>query len=295
MVSNRLSSSMYRPLTDNLSCYNLPMERDCYFDNCKAILIILVVLGHLIEPWIQSSYGVRAVYLFIYSFHIPVFVFISGYFAKYIKDYSAKEVRYLGLFLLFTLLYLPFTHQSIAANLLTPYWLLWFLVSLVAWYALLQFFRRLPHPIIIAVVLAMAAGYIDAIGYPGSLSRTLVFFPFFLLGYYTDKASFIILDQKASWAILGAALAFATLYATQVDPRWLYGSYSYSTLGATSWFAGIYRLILYALASIVGLAFLSLIPTSTKKITHLGQYTLWIFLFHGLVIKLWSVIVLNQA
>ncbi|MDA3100191.1 acyltransferase family protein, partial [Staphylococcus pseudintermedius] len=57
-------------------------KRDAFFDNARAILIFLVVFGHLIQPYTDAHPTVYALYLLIYSFHMPAFLFISGYFAK---------------------------------------------------------------------------------------------------------------------------------------------------------------------------------------------------------------------
>ena len=57
-------------------------KRSAYWDNIKAILIFLVVLGHFLLAMQKKSVLVEAVYWWIYSFHMPAFVFASGYFAK---------------------------------------------------------------------------------------------------------------------------------------------------------------------------------------------------------------------
>lgn len=271
------------------------MERDCYFDNAKAILIILVVVGHIIEPFIQANYGLKTLYVFIYSFHIPVFVLLTGYFARYIKDYSAKEIKYIGLFLAFTILYWPLSGRDLLINLVRPYWLLWFLISLASWYILLHFFRQLKHPIVVAFFVAIVAGYINQIGYFASLSRTLVFFPFFLAGYYLDKNTFTQVSKRRAISIALPLILTLAVYGQYIDYHWLYGSYSYTALGHTEWFAGFYRIGFYVVATIISVAFLSIIPANRTIYTQLGQYTLWIFLFHGLIIRLWRIIVLNQA
>ncbi len=261
------------------------MERNAYFDNTKAILIILVILGHIVEPWRDSVYGCKVAYLFIYSFHIPVFVFITGYFAKYIKNFKPKEIKYLGLFVIFTFLYLPFTKRIFLTNLIIPYWILWYLISLVCWYLLLPIFKRLRHPILISLIIAITAGYIHQIGYVASISRTLVFLPFFLAGYYLDKDKFKVLTKEKAIAIMAIALVSLVILGHSIDHRWLWGSFSYASLNHPEWFAGVYRLGVYAIAVVVGLSFFSLIPQTKRFYSCIGRYTLWIYLIHGLLIK----------
>ena len=62
-------------------------ERIYYWDNLKCLLIFLVVVGHFLIPvYHDSGRSIEAVYFFIYLFHMPAFIFVSGFFAKsYLK------------------------------------------------------------------------------------------------------------------------------------------------------------------------------------------------------------------
>ena len=57
-------------------------QRDYLFDNYKAFLIILVVVGHFIELTSEDNNLLIAMKWIIFSFHMPAFVFISGYFSR---------------------------------------------------------------------------------------------------------------------------------------------------------------------------------------------------------------------
>ena len=67
-------------------------ERDYYFDNLKAVLIFLVVLGHFLLPIYDDAFLVVLKRL-IYVFHMPLFVFVSGYFSKNIYKNGNKKTR----------------------------------------------------------------------------------------------------------------------------------------------------------------------------------------------------------
>ncbi|MBR1625808.1 MAG: acyltransferase family protein, partial [Bacteroidales bacterium] len=56
-------------------------QRDSFFDGLKFVLITLVVLGHSIGP-VSTVYPLSVIYDFIYFFHMPLFIFVSGYFTK---------------------------------------------------------------------------------------------------------------------------------------------------------------------------------------------------------------------
>ena len=51
---------------------SMDTKRD-YFSITRAILIFLVVFGHMIQPYTSESKYLSALYLLIYSFHMPSF------------------------------------------------------------------------------------------------------------------------------------------------------------------------------------------------------------------------------
>ena len=60
------------------------MKKRIYtLDNLKAVLIFLVVLGHLLISFTHATCNsAKYISSFIYSFHMPLFIIISGYFSK---------------------------------------------------------------------------------------------------------------------------------------------------------------------------------------------------------------------
>ena len=60
-------------------------ERDYLWDNIKALLIFFVVAGHVLEMNPVKCEFALGVDAFIYSFHMPAFVFASGFFSKNIS------------------------------------------------------------------------------------------------------------------------------------------------------------------------------------------------------------------
>ena len=66
-------------------------------DIAKGIAIILVVYGHVIEhsmaPWGFQDFFQNPVFKIIYTFHMPLFVFISGYLmANSLNRHSVHDV-----------------------------------------------------------------------------------------------------------------------------------------------------------------------------------------------------------
>ena len=55
-------------------------ERLAYIDNIKCFAIVLVVLGHLIQYiYYPNTFDHNHVFRYIYSFHMPLFMAISGF------------------------------------------------------------------------------------------------------------------------------------------------------------------------------------------------------------------------
>src|SRR4051812_48829782 len=64
--------------------------RDSTMDALKGAAILLVVLGHAV----QSSYvnfDSNPLFRVIYAFHMPLFMFVSGYIAFYGRDNSSMS------------------------------------------------------------------------------------------------------------------------------------------------------------------------------------------------------------
>ena len=54
-----------------------------HFDSAKHLLITLVVVVHIIKFGASDQFGeARALAVWIYSFHMPAFIFLSGIFVS---------------------------------------------------------------------------------------------------------------------------------------------------------------------------------------------------------------------
>lgn len=66
-------------------------QRLYYIDNLRGFLIILVILGHCIQN-LYTDFDHNIVFRYIYSFHMPLFMFISG-FVSYKKEYAWQSLK----------------------------------------------------------------------------------------------------------------------------------------------------------------------------------------------------------
>lgn len=69
--------------------------RDTYIDIVKGIAILLVVVGHTLVD-LTDVKALNTLFNFIYSFHMPLFFFLSGYVEEtYRSNYREKELQML--------------------------------------------------------------------------------------------------------------------------------------------------------------------------------------------------------
>jgi fucose 4-O-acetylase-like acetyltransferase len=274
-------------------------QRDYYFDNAKFILIFFVVFGHLIQSFIEQNEMVYTLYKVIYTFHMPAFILVSGFFARglYEKGYIKKVARKLILpYLIFQLIYSVFYYflyneSHLVVDPLDPHWSLWFLISLFFWNMMLFGFSRLKPitGVLLALAIGLGVGYVDWISNYLSLSRTFVFFPLFLLGYYLTKDQVQILTRPAfrmvAILLFVAAFIFYSIF-PDISYQWLFGSKSYHALETPAVIGMFVRLGLYLLSTIMVLSFLAIVPKSKIFFTNLGKNTLYVYLLHGFFIRI---------
>jgi fucose 4-O-acetylase-like acetyltransferase len=265
--------------------------RDPFLDNSKFVLIAMVVFGHLLEPILDRSLLAHTIYLLIYSFHIPAFVFLAGVTTNSNK-WGCRDGSLLWTLVLFQCLYVLVARVNHLQYLYSfPYWLMWFLLSLLYWRlaAAVLIYRKLPHWVILSssVVLCAVAGYFH-LGRTLSMMRTLVFCPFFFLGllYGKEVVAFVrrrsVLVTTLSCAVFAAAF-FAAAH-SGIDLEWLYGGTRYSAMGRAMLSAWAIRLSLLAIGMILTMAFLKLVPARKLWFTDRGKSSLEVYLLHGLFV-----------
>ncbi|MFA1551626.1 acyltransferase family protein [Actinomadura chokoriensis] len=280
-----------------------PKERDAYFDNVKFFLIMLVVLGHCWEVFRNDSHAVNAVYSLVYAFHMPAFVFVSGYFSRgFMKSTEKFRVVFPTLIVPYVIFDVLYRMQLVIIRgnefrlheLFRPQFLMWFLVALVLWRLSAPLWSHLRHPVAVSVALCLVAGS-WSFNSDSTLCRAAGLLPFFVLGLTVrrDRVEALRGPGWTRWA--GAAALLAALpiaYVWQlgaVVPKvergvllWNRG-YEHMGFGALEGMA--YRLLALGIAVVLGMAFLAAVPRGRAWYTALGTRTMYVYLLHGLVVK----------
>ena len=157
------------------------------WDNIKGILITLVVVGHFIEPYLEVSDIYSSIWIFIYTFHMPLFIFAAGFFHSN-KNIRSKVTYYLFLYVLMTVLLFAFDRMlgfDIRLHLLNNDGTPWFMLLMAFCTAITYLLRDCPQALVLVTVFLVGinSGYDPAIGDMLCLSRLFVFYPFYYMGY----------------------------------------------------------------------------------------------------------------
>ena len=269
--------------------------RDYLFDNYKAMLIILVVIGHFIQPCYENNLFLFTIKYLIYAFHMPAFIFISGYFSK--KDISWEKafqklmIPYLGFELIYYFYYTCLLGLDLPLNIIIPKFTLWYLLALFAWKVITPYFRKIPHCFWISVGVALAAGMIPVSMTAFSLSRILVFYPYFLAGLYFEKKKLVELRNNRNRVISAAGiLAFAVFFAMGArnvgfKVSYFYGKSSYVNMGQGAIEGILVRLLCFGIGFFFIYAVAILMTEKHSRFSQLSNASMAIYLFHGLVFK----------
>ncbi|MGP0586772.1 acyltransferase family protein [Paenibacillus timonensis] len=278
-------------------------QGEIFFLNLRFLLILCVFVGNAIEPLTLRIDGLQALYQWIFTFHMPLFVFVTGYFAKpnLTGGKGRKIMLQIGLqYLIFQSLYsvldvAVFRVDHIHHSFFAPYLLLWFLVSHLGWRWMLLLMQKCSplQQLAASILLAVLVGYLQIDGVWFSVSRTFVFLPFFVLGYHFSDRLLNFLQNPivkiASTFVSLSLLVTLGLATSNIHPGWLYGNMTYIQLGHPEWYTGLFRLLLYPVQLLSGLAFLGLVPSRASRLTELGRRTLYVFLLHGFIVRLAAV------
>lgn len=266
--------------------------RDSWYDNAKAILILSVVIGHLatgdISPerdWV-NSFG-----KFIYFFHMPVFMMISGRFSRGRvdrKEYGKAVVHLLIPYLILQtgmiLLYSAMDIKTSGFSYLSPLFGLWYLFVLFLYSVISPQLCRFRFLFPVSILAAIAAAFLPSPLF-GGFQRAVMFYPFFLFGYYTSSCSFAFC--KKVWFRCISVLFFAALLLFMMffGPSLRMDLFTLKTViadidGSNHWLIALEYLLHYAGSFVCFFAIMGISPTRKTFFSYVGVYSVYVYALH---------------
>lgn len=271
-------------------------SRDPWLDNVKMVLVTFVVVGHSIAL-VEDTRGSHWVYDFLYLWHIPAFVLVSGYLSQsFAWDHRRLKA------LLYTLA-IPYVVFEAALYLfrvrvvgedvpgvlwLQPHWTMWYLIVLLMW--------RLITPVLtlhwlflpVSIVVSVVGGFWHTEWL--MIPRFLGLLPFFVLGLYLRPHHLKRLDDlwvrlAALGALIGIfVMGFYTDEWAQTALFWY--DAGYEELPIDNEIAFQTRLTVMVLGMVGAFSVMALVPRrSLGWFTTMGTATMVVYLFHGFAIK----------
>lgn len=265
-----------------------------WIDSLKGALIFLVVIGHIMLPAQGVAPAVRVTFELVYLFHMPLFVFVSGFLAKHTID-GRGRLRVERIFTYFVAgLVFNMAVRIADGSSVSPLHLLmfpsapWYLVSMAWWMMLVPFFSRL-RPIwggalgfLVSLGVAMLSDQTDFF----ALSRTAHFLPYFMVGYYVSRPALERLRCPRVRVVLAlvaiAVLAAFFLFEGDLRPIlfFMYGA-SDCTLPISR--AVPAYVLVSSLGIVLALGLVAIVPSHCRPLEVLGKRTFPVYVFHRLL------------
>ena len=275
-------------------------KRIALWDNLKFLLIIFVVIGHYTQQFRADNEILQRIYVFIYSFHMPIFIFVTGLFSKKAVDEKniKKVLPYLTCFFATTLIL--FITRALLGwapvfELFSPSGISWYLMSMFFMFLITMLIKdyKPKYIFVLSLIIGVMCGFVQTEN-PDFFTwmRTLTFYPFFCLGYISDREKIEKATNKISIKIT-AVIFFVAIYlliyfypkqANKIS-RLNTARHTFSELGRFAPYGWELRLLTYAISFAAIFLLISLIPRKRiKGFTSLGERTLGIYMFHYVII-----------
>ena len=176
-------------------------------------------------------------------------------------------------------------------NIFLPQYAFWYLLSLFFWNISIDYIYKFKPIIIVSFILGIYCGLFGNIDRVFSLSRTICFFPFFILGYSFDKEKTEKLRSlNKALPIIGIALSVGLTAFANIKgyiPIKMYEMIqSYNNTKVDNIPGGIERAVIYLIAVLMIVCVISLVPNKEYWFTKYGTRTVCIYIFSSFLIKI---------
>ena len=263
--------------------------RNSYIDSIKTILIFSVVLTHCLVRNGGGKIDEYIVMNFLYSFNMPIFVFVSGFLFSTKKTWDKMLWGCLELFTsycLFQCLWMILNHNAVTLQtIIIPQFTLWYILSLVFWRIIVKVFSYVCVNkyawLVLSIVISLCCGFIP-LTRELSFQRTFSFLPFFIMGSMC-RGTYVLdyirkLNKKISLMII--FILVIIFYQIGKPPYWiLCGRSSFYDYPLLMTYSPLLKLCWYFYTIIGSVCILNIMPDKFS-IAKYGSRTLTVYLLH---------------
>lgn len=291
-------------------------KRNSLLDYDKGILIFLVTVGHVIQGFLiggaWSDFYLNKLYMFIYSFHMPAFMMISGFlFYNSYHRRNVKEIlknKFITLFVPivcwnvvgFLFLYIPKHWREISSirglfHAALSYATLWFLISVLINSLMVivisQLYRKICHAAssrkadIAGLVFLFLCSLVIPFG-----DKYVFMLPYYIGGYLLAKykSDFFTGKSKKTELILCVCFLVSVMFFRKEDYVYTTGIYVFRQ--PQQFLIDIYRWATGALGTVFIITCLKRtykcrgLSLINQKLEDAGKYTLPIYAIQNLIL-----------
>lgn len=264
--------------------------RNYLFDNLKALMLFLVVIGHILDPYIERQDSIyRYLMQYIYLFHMPMFAFITGYFTKNTEKARNTAVRnvlipYLFWQILYIATALLFIRMGLAnyntdvfrPSLLLPSSPLYYLLCVFIWKVFAKDLAGLRFPLLFSFAAGLLVSFVFDEAFHIGWGACFSLLIFFVLGLLcTEEHVKIIrkIPRPAAVAVLSAAVIPSVLLPYSFrNVRFTYESVGLSPISGAG-----YRALFYLIAILMIVALLNLMSDKKTRFSHVGVNAILVY------------------
>lgn len=263
----------------------------CLVDNIKVLLIFLVVFNHIIAfELVKVDIVIWYIWYAITIFHMPAFIFVSGYLSKKPQNVLKNVKNLLIPYILgYTLTWYAqiWLGKNVDYELLRPSGtVMWYLLALFVYRLTIEAFGKIRFIIPLSIAFALWAGTRPEFTTFLSTSRIVVFFPFFVAGYlWKSEYTTAVRKFKGKWVLI--PLAGFVLYgvpnymiSNSIPVDIFRGNHTYMLSGLVNEVGMVIRLLMYLVSFLMILTFFALLPDRKLPFTFIGRNTMGIYFFH---------------
>lgn len=262
-------------------------------DNIRFILLFNVIMEHMLTQTGCTQYPIITLVVnWSRLITMPGFCFLSGYFSKKTdKCYETAISDFLIPYLVFDLLFvLIFGQGADSNNILSPTFLYWYLLSMFTWKIMAKALIKMRFILPISFAAALIVGMFNDVNNFLSLSRTIVFLPYFILGMQMSREDVAKIENLPKAIVIPAVIVVLAGMGWlnlngYYDHEFYYNWNSYAFFGLGPIEGILYRILGYVASSVLVVGLFSLMPDRELPIVKDGgKRTMVPYVLHAYIV-----------